>query len=294
LVAAVLLGGAAAVLAQNNFDKVEITSEKLGDNVWVLYGAGGNMGLCAGPDGGVLIDDQFAPLTAKIQTAVRTASGREIKYVVNTHWHGDHAGGNANMAQAGALILAHDRVRARLVEGQDNKFFGRKIEPAPAPALPSITFNDSTTLHMNGETVSVFHVKSAHTDGDAIVWFPRANVVHMGDTFFNGLYPIIDLESGGSIDGMIAASDRVLAQVGSETRIIPGHGKVTDKAQLQKYRDMLAGVRAAVAKLVKEKKTLDQAIAAKPTTPWDAEWGNGFVKPDVFTTVVFNELSKKR
>ena len=293
-VAALLGGAVAVVVAQNNMDKVEIKTEKLGGSVWVMYGAGGNMGLCAGPDGAVLIDDEFAPLSARILTAVKQASDQPVRWVVNTHWHGDHMGGNENMATAGALIFAHDRVRQRLLEGQDNKFFGRKIEPASGKTLPLVTFNDSTTLHVNGEEIVVFHVAPAHTDGDAIVWFPKANVIHMGDTFFNGLYPIIDLESGGSIDGMIAASARVLPRIADDTKVIPGHGPATDKATLQKYHDMLVGVRGAIAKLVKEKKTLEQIVAAKPTAPWDEAWGKGFVKPESFTTVLYNELSRKK
>ena len=293
-VAALLGGTVAVVVAQNDMGKVEIKSEKLGGNVWVLYGAGGNMGLCAGADGAVLIDDEFAPLSTKILAAVKQVSDQPVRWVVNTHWHGDHMGGNENMANAGALIIAHDRVRQRLLEGQDNKFFGRKIEPASGRTLPLVTFNDSTTLHVNGEDVVVFHVAPAHTDGDAIVWFPKANVIHMGDTFFNGFYPIIDLESGGSIDGMIAASARVLPRIAADIRVIPGHGPATDKATLAKYHDMLVGVRAAIAKLVKEKKTLEQVVAAKPTAPWDEAWGTGFVKPESFTTVLYNELSRQK
>ncbi len=293
-VAALLGGAVAVVVAQNDMAKVEIRAEKLSGNVWVLCGAGGNMGLCAGADGALLIDDEFAPLSAKIQAAVKQASDQPIRWVVNTHWHGDHMGGNENMATAGATILAHDRVRTRLLAGQDNKFFGRKIAPASGKTLPLITFNDSTTLHVKGEDVRVFHVAPAHTDGDAIVWFPKANVIHMGDTFFNGFYPIIDLESGGSIDGMISASARVLPRIGTDTKVIPGHGPATDKATLQKYHDMLVGVRAAVAKLVAEKQTLEQTVAAKPTAPWDEAWGKGFVKPEVFTTVLYTELSKQK
>ena len=293
--AAALLGGVVAVVtAQNDMDKVEIKPEKLAGNVWVLYGAGGNMGVCAGTDGAVLVDDEFAPLSAKIQAAVKQVSDQPVRWVINTHWHGDHVGGNENMAASGATILAQDRVRTRLIEGQDNKFFGRKVAPATGKALPIVTFNDSTTLHVNGEEVLAFHVAPAHTDGDAIVWFSHANVVHMGDTFFNGFYPIIDLESGGSIDGMIAASERVLPRIGSDTRVIPGHGPVTDKAGLQKYHDMLVGIRGAVARLVKQKQTLEQTVAAKPTAPWDETWGKGFLKPETFTTVVYNELAKKQ
>jgi glyoxylase-like metal-dependent hydrolase (beta-lactamase superfamily II) len=289
------VGGAAAlVVAQSSMDKVEIKTERLGENVYVLYGAGGNIGLCPGADGNLLIDDQYAPLSAKILAAVKQVNDQPVRWVVNTHWHGDHAGGNENMANAGALIIAHDRVRQRLIEGQDNQFFKRKVEPATGKALPLVTFNDSTTLHVNGEDVVVFHVAPAHTDGDAIAWFPKSNVIHMGDTFFSGFYPIIDLESGGSIDGMIAASARVLPRIAEDTKVIPGHGQVADKAALVKYHDMLVGVRAAVAKLVKQKKTLEQVIAAKPTAPWDEVWGKGFVKPESFTTVLYNELSKKK
>lgn len=290
-----LVGGlTAVVMAQNNFDKVEIKTEKLADGVWVMYGAGGNIGLCAGPDGALLIDDQYAELSPKILAAAKQAGGQPVRWVVNTHWHGDHVGGNTNMTEAGALVFAQDRVRERLLEGQDNKFFGRKVPPASGKALPVVTFGETTTLHVNGEDAVAFHVAPAHTDGDVMVWFPKANVLHMGDTFFNGLYPIIDLESGGSVDGMIGAAELALGRVKADTRIIPGHGPVTDKVTLQAYHDMLVGVRAAVAKLVAEKKTLDETVAAKPTAPWDDKWGKGFIKPDVFTKVVYTELSAKK
>ncbi len=290
-----LVGGlTAVVMAQNNFDKVEIKTEKLADGVWVMYGAGGNIGLCAGPDGALLIDDQYAELSPKILAAAKQAGGQPVRWVVNTHWHGDHVGGNTNMTEAGALVFAQDRVRERLLEGQDNKFFGRKVPPASGKALPVVTFGETTTLHVNGEDAVAFHVAPAHTDGDVMVWFPKANVLHMGDTFFNGLYPIIDLESGGSVDGMIGAAELALGRVKADTRIIPGHGPVTDKVTLQAYHDMLVGVRAAVAKLVAERKTLDETVAAKPTAPWDDKWGKGFIKPDVFTKVVYTELSAKK
>jgi len=292
---AALLGGFVAVgVAQQDMSKVEIRTEKLADDVWVLYGAGGNIGLCSGPDGALLVDDQYPQLSAKILAAVTTANDAPLRWVVNTHWHGDHTGGNEAMAAAGAVLIAQDRVRQRMMEGQENKLFNRKVEPAPAKALPVVTFADTTTLHVNGEDAIVFHVAPAHTDGDAIVWFPKANVVHMGDTYFSATYPIIDLESGGSIDGLIAASERVLAKIDGATRVIPGHGQVSDKAGLQKYHDMLVGVRAAVAKLVKKQKSLDDVVAAKPTAPWDETWGKGFMKPDFFTKIVYTELSARK
>ena len=292
---AALLGGLVAVgVAQQDLSKVEIRTEKLADDIWVLYGAGGNIGLCSGPDGALLVDDQYPQLSARILAAAKAANDAPLRWVVNTHWHGDHVGGNENMAAAGALLIAQDRVRQRMIEGQENKTFNRRVEPAPAKALPMVTFDDTTTLHVNGEDAIVFHVAPAHTDGDAIVWFPKANVVHMGDTYFSATYPIIDLESGGSIDGLIAASERVLAKIDGATRVIPGHGQVSDKAGLQKYHDMLVGVRAAVAKLVKKQKSLDDVVAAKPTAPWDETWGKGFMKPDFFTKIVYTELSARK
>ena len=292
---AALLGGVVAVvMAQQDFSKVEIKTEQLADDVWVLYGSGGNIGVCSGPDGTLLIDDQYPQLSEKILAAAKAAHDAPLRWVINTHWHGDHVGGNEAMAAAGATLIAQDRARQRMVEGQDNKTFNRKVAPAPAKALPVITFNDTTTLHVNGEDAIAFHVAPAHTDGDVVVWFPKANVVHMGDTFFSGFYPIIDRESGGSIDGLIAASERVLAKIDDQTKVIPGHGKVSDKATLQKYRDMLVGVRGAVAKLVKQRKTLEQAQAAKPTAPWDEVWGKGFMKPDLFVQIVYGELSTKK
>ena len=292
---AALLGGLVAVgVAQQDLSKVEIRTEKLADDIWVLYGAGGNIGLCSGPDGALLVDDQYPQLSAKILAAAKAANDAPLRWVVNTHWHGDHVGGNENMAAAGALLIAQDRVRQRMIEGQENKTFNRRVDPAPAKALPVVTFHDTTTLHVNGEDAIVFHVAPAHTDGDAIVWFPKANVVHMGDTYFSATYPIIDLESGGSVDGLIAASERVLARIDGATRVIPGHGQVSDKAGLQKYHDMLVGVRAAVTKLIKQKKSLDDVVAAKPTAPWDETWGKGYMKPDLFTKILYTELSARK
>lgn len=292
--AALLAGGAAAVVVgQGQFDQVQIRTVKLADDVWALYGAGGTIGVCAGSDGVVLVDDQFAPLSPKIQAAVKAISDQPVRWVINTHWHGDHTGGNENFANAGATILAHDAVRRRLIEGQDNHFFKRKVEPAVPKALPIVTFDDSASLHVNGEDITAFHVAPAHTDGDVIVWFPKANVIHMGDTFFSSTYPIIDLESGGSIDGMIAACDRVLPKIGPDTKVIAGHGDASDRAGLQRYRDMLASVRAAVAKLVGQKKTLAEVQAARPTAPWDDAWGKGYMKPDMFVEILYTELSRK-
>jgi glyoxylase-like metal-dependent hydrolase (beta-lactamase superfamily II) len=285
VVSAVVFGASAAVLAQRDFSKVEIQSQQLAPGLHMLIGAGGNIGVCAGADGVFLVDDQYAPLTDKIRAAVTKISDKPIRFVLNTHWHGDHVGGNENMAAAGALLVAQDNVRRRMRTGQT--VGERKVEPAALAALPVVTFDDTVTFHLNGDDIVAYHVPHAHTDGDAIIVFGAANVVHLGDCFFNGIYPRIDVASGGSIDGMIAATEGVLGRIGPETRLIPGHGPLGDRAALVAYRDMLVGVRNRVRELAAAGKSLQEIQAAKPTAAYDAQWGNGFIKPDVFVEFVY-------
>jgi cyclase len=277
-----------AVAQQQDFSKVEIQSQKVADGIYMLTGSGGNMGLSVGEDGALLIDDQFAPLSGKILAAVKALTPKPVQFVVNTHWHGDHTGGNENLGEAGALIVAQDNVRRRLAEGLDAG--DRQVEPAPKGALPVVTFNDAVTFHWNGEEIRVFFVGPAHTDGDSIIHFVGADVFHMGDTLFNGMYPFIDVSSGGRIDGVIAAADRVLAVADEKTRLIPGHGPLATKADLQVYRDMLVKVRDRVAKLKAEGKTADEVVAAKPTADLDETWGGGFMKPDVWVGLVYQSM----
>ena len=281
---ALLIGGAQA---QQNFDKVEIKTEKLSPTTFVLFGAGGNVGVSVGEDALFIIDDQYAPLSPKILAALKQLSDKPIKFVLNTHWHGDHTGGNENMGKGGALIVAHDNVRNRMSTEQFIALFKSKVPPSPKVALPVVTFSTDVTFHINGDEVYGFHVPKAHTDGDTVVHFKKSNVIHMGDVFFNGWYPFIDVSSGGSPEGVIAAADRVLAMSDDNTKIIPGHGPVAGKGDLKAYRDMLASVSGRVKALMKEGKKLDEIKAAKPSAEFDEKWGKAFIKADAFIEMLF-------
>ncbi len=278
--------------AQQNFDNVQIEVVDVAEGVYMLLGSGGNIGVSAGDDGVFVIDDQYAPLTEKILAAIATVSDKPVRFVVNTHWHGDHTGGNENMGAAGAIIVAHENVRVRMSAEQFLEAFNNRVPPAPEAARPVITFTDAMTFHWNDDELHVFHVDPAHTDGDAIIHFKGANAVHMGDTYFSGMYPFIDVSTGGSIDGMIAAADEVLARIDDATKIIPGHGPLSNKAELRAYHDMLATVRDRVHKLISEGKSQEEVVAAKPTSDLDAEWGGGFMQPDVWVGIVYASMAE--
>jgi len=277
--------------AAQNFDKVEIKTEKLADGVYMLTGEGGNIGLGVGEDAAFLIDDQYAPLTPKILAAIAALTKHPVKFVLNTHWHSDHVGGNENLGKTGSLIVAHDNVRRRMSSEQFIAAFKEKVAASPQTSLPVVTFAESVSFHLNGDEIHGFHVANAHTDGDTVVIFRKANVVHMGDVFFNGYYPFIDLSSGGSINGTIAAVDRVLPMIDAKTKVIPGHGPLSDKAGLGAYRDMLAGIRDRVQAQVRAGKSLQETIAANPSAQFDEVWGKGFLKPARFVETVFKSLS---
>ena len=287
LAAALLALATFSAAAQQDFSKVEVKADKIADGLWMLTGAGGNIGVSAGPDGVFLVDDQYAPLTDKIKAAIATVSDKPVRFVVNTHWHGDHVGGNENLGKAGAVLVAHENVRKRMSKEQFIKLFNRTVPASAAAALPLVTFAESLSFHLNGEDIDAIHVPPAHTDGDVVVFFHKANVIHVGDLVFNGMYPVVDLSSGGSVDGMIGAADRILAAGDAATKIIPGHGPLATKADVKAFQDMLAASRDAIQPLVKAGKTLDQVKAAKPTAALDEKWGKGFIKPEVWTTVVY-------
>ena len=289
LVAVAALGLAPlSAAAQQDFSQVEIRTEQVADGLYVLFGAGGNIGLSVGDDGAFLVDDQFAPLTGKILAAVAEVTDMPVRWVLNTHWHGDHTGGNENLGREGALIVAHENVYRRLNPAEFADLVGRSQQSAPE-GLPVVTFNDRVSFHWNGEDIRVTHMPSAHTDGDALAFFTNANAVHMGDTFFNGRYPFIDVDSGGNVDGVIAIAEYALANTTPETRIIPGHGEITDQTSLQAYRDMLSTVRERVSGMIAEGMSEDDVVAAGPTADLDAMWGED---PERFVRGVYVSLTR--
>ena len=277
--------------AQEALNAVEIEVVDVAPGLLMLIGEGGNIGVSYGTDGVFLVDAQFAPLTDKILAAVQTRTDGPLRYLLNTHWHSDHTNGNENMVARGALIIAHREVRQRLSVDQFLGAFGQRVPAAPSRALPVITFSDTLTFHWNNEGINIFHSANAHTDGDAIVQFVSANAVHMGDTYFKGMYPFIDVDTGGTIDGMIAVADRVLSLSDADTRIIPGHGTLSNTDELQVYRDMLVGVRDAVVALIAEGNARQAVIDARPTGPYDAAWGGGVMDPDTFVGHVYDSLT---
>jgi len=276
--------------AQQNFDQVQIRTEKLDEGVYMLTGSGGNIGVCAGQEGVLMIDSQYAGLTDKISSAVAAISDHPIRFLINTHWHFDHTEGNENLAKAGAVIFAHENVRKRMSTNQS--ILGSEVPASPKAALPVVTFGQGMTFHLNGHEIKLIHIPYAHTDGDVVVHFPQSDVLHMGDIYFEGMYPFIDVAAGGSIDGMIRAVDQVLSMVDSDTIIIPGHGPLSNKEKLQGYRKMLATIRERVAQHLKEGKTLEEIVAAKPTQQFDEAMGQGFMNAEMFVGIVYDSLKK--
>lgn len=290
--AAALLLATPAALAQLQPPDVSIRTEKVTEGVYVLFGNGGNIGLSVGTDGVFLIDDQYAPVTPSIDAAIRALKDASPRFVLNTHWHGDHTGGNENFGKMGAVIVAQDNVRLRMSVPQFMKFFDRATPASPPAALPVVTFSESVTFWFNGDEIRAFHVAPAHTDGDVVVHFVKADVIHMGDVYMR-FFPFLDVDSGGSVVGAIAAVDRVLPIAGPATRIIPGHGPVATPADLKEYRDMLAVISGRIRALLQAGKTADEIVATRPTAEYDAKWQSGFIDGEKFSRMLANDLQRE-
>ena len=293
----ILLGLAIALIVKENpvnaqdLSKVEIETIPVAEGIYMLHGEGGNIGVGVGEDGVFLIDDQFAPLTEKIVRAVEEVSDEPIRFLLNTHWHFDHTGGNENFGEMGTVIIAHDNVRKRMSVDNFIEAFNMEVPASPSVALPVVTFNDKVTLHLNGETIEAFHVSLAHTDGDTVIHFQDSNVIHAGDIFFNGFYPFIDVGAGGSIEGTIAAVDQILALANEDTKIIPGHGPLATRMELLEYRYMLVIVKERVEKALALGQSAEEFIDSNPTADLDKKWGEGFLKPEQFLQIVYSDLS---
>jgi cyclase len=282
--------------AQNNdFSKVQIKVTKVAGNVYMLEGAGGNIGASVGDDGIVVVDDQYAPLADRIQTALKGLTDKPVRFVINTHYHEDHTGGNSYF-QKQAPIIAHDNVRKRLESGGTAGNGGSvkfDAKPAPKDALPIITFDHDVTVHLNGEDIRALYFPAGHTDGDAVIFFPKSNVVHMGDDFVTYGFPFIDVDSGGSIDGMIDGVEKVIGQVPADVKIIPGHGPVSSVTDVRAYLDMLKATREVVAKAIQGGQTLDQMKQAKLLDPWK-KYSGQMINSDTFIETIYNSLTGQK
>ena len=287
----VLWGIRPLTLAQD-FAKVQVETVKVTDNIYMLIGTGGNIGVFAGENGILLVDSQFSQLFEKIKAAITKISEAPVRFLVNTNWHYDHVSGNEPLGKSGAVIIAHENTRKRMTAEQTFPEFNSKQPPSPAAALPVVTFTDSLTLHLNGEDIQLLHVEKAHSDADILIFFGRANVIHTGDLYFSGGYPFIDVSHGGSTDGLIAAADKILKMIDANTKVIPGHGPLSDRAGVEEFKNMLVTVRDRVAKLIKEGKTIDEVLASKPTADFDKVRGQG-LPPEMFIKIVYDELSKR-
>ena len=278
--------------SQDDFKDIEIRSTRVADGIYMLTGKGGNLGVSVGSDGTFLIDDQFAPLTDKIRAAIATFTDQPVKFLLNTHWHPDHTGGNVNMGKTGTVIMAHDNVRKRLAVDNFIEMFGMEAPAMDSAGLPVITFDQSLTLHLNNNEIRISHVNSAHTDGDSIVHFRDANVIHTGDIYFAGMYPFIDTQSGGSTEGVLRALEKIAALSDSDTVIIPGHGPLGDKNSLTAYTDMIRTISGRIHRMIDKQSSLEQILAAEPTRDFDEKYGNGFIGNTAFVKMLYADMAE--
>lgn len=289
--ALVILVSASSAYAQEDYSKVEIKASKVAGNVHMLEGRGGNIGVSVGSDGILIVDDQFAPLADKIKAALKTLGEGKLKFVLNTHWHSDHTGGNAAFSPE-APIIAHDNVRKRLSTEQRIELFKSTVAASPKEALPVITFGHSLSVHFNGEEIKVIHFPHGHTDGDSVIFFTSSNVVHMGDDFFAGRFPFVDLSSGGSVEGLAKNIGEILGKLPAGVKLIPGHGPISTVDDLKLYHRMLVETTDVVRKKIAAGKTLAEIKAEGLPEEWKS-WGTGFIKTDVWIEIIHTSLSKK-
>ena len=282
----------AIILSAQDFDSVEIKTIKITENIYMLQGRGGNIGVIVGKDGVLMIDDEFAPLGDKIRAAISKISDKQIKFLINTHWHRDHTGGNEIFANSGAIIVAHENVRKTMSTQQFIKMFKRTVPPSPKAALPIVTFSKDINFYINEEEIKVLHIQNAHTDGDGVIYFKNSNVLHMGDIYFAERYPFIDLSSGGSITGVIRGVEFVLSFIDENTVVIPGHGNLSNKEELSEYLDMLKSAKLETEDLIKKGKSFQEIVDSDVLIKFDSKYGGGFLNRNKFLSIVYEDLVK--
>jgi glyoxylase-like metal-dependent hydrolase (beta-lactamase superfamily II) len=292
LLLTVVLFFAVSTHAQTDFSKVEVKATKVAGNVYMLQGSGGNIGVSVGDDGLLIVDDQFAPLADKIRAALKGIADKKLRFILNTHWHGDHTGGNIAFGPE-ATIIAHDNVRKRLATEQKSTVFNSTTPPSPKEALPVITFNDSLSVHFNGEDIRAIHFPHGHTDGDSVIFFSASNVVHLGDDFFAGRFPFVDLESGGSVEGLVKNIGELIGKIPADAKLIPGHGPISTLDDLKSYHRMLQQTSEIVRQKITAGKTLDQIKTEGLPAEW-APWGTGFIKTDRWVETIYKSLTAKK
>ena len=287
----VLMICAVPALAQTDFSKVQMKATKVAGNVYMLEGAGGNIGVSVGDDGLLIVDDQFAPLADKIRAALKGIADKKLRFILNTHWHGDHTGGNVVFGPE-ATIIAHDNVRKRLATEQKSTVFNSTTPPSPKEALPVITFDQSLSVHFNSEDIRAIHYPKGHTDGDSVIFFSASNVVHLGDDFFAGRFPFVDLESGGSVEGLTKNIGEIITKIPAGAKLIPGHGPLSTIDDLKSYHNMLQQTTEIVRQKISAGKTLDQIKSEGLPAEW-APWGSGFIKTDRWVETIYKSLTAK-
>lgn len=277
---------------QMDWSKVQIKSTKIAGNIYMLEGAGGNIGVSVGEDGILIVDDQFAPLADKIRASLKSLNQGKLRFILNTHWHFDHTGGNEALGAEGTII-AHENVRKRMSTEQRSEFFKSTTPPSPKQALPVITFDKSLSVHFNGEEIRALHMPQGHTDGDSIIFFTKSNVVHLGDDFFSGSFPFVDLESGGSVEGLTKNIAELITRIPADAKLIPGHGPISTLDDLKTYHRMLVETTAIVRDKIAAGKTLEQIKSEGLPAEWNS-WGSGFIKTDRWLELVYRSLTMKK